>query len=119
MLHEGGTIVGRELVAARAQKQFNTMINVPRSVEPAIVAEQVATDQKTYQLYVPKASNFASIDAWMPGFGAFQMTVAEKHDIKDGVADDIAKLGDSGFQLFWVLPPQYLDSFTKEKATQI
>jgi len=77
LLEKGGEFDCRELVAARAQKKPKVKITVPSSPEPAIVAESVATDQENHQLYVPKASNCASIDAWMPAFGAFQMTMGK------------------------------------------
>ena len=36
---------------------------------------------------MPKTRNFTAIDAWIPGVGAFQMTVGKSHDIKPGAAD--------------------------------
>lgn len=115
LLEKGGEFDCRELVAGRARKKAKVKIIVPSSPEPAIFSERVSTDQKNHQLYVPKTSNFASIDAWMHSFGAFQMTVGKTHDIKDGATADIANLGNGGYRLFWLLPPLYFDSFTKKK----
>ncbi|EGZ26081.1 hypothetical protein PHYSODRAFT_485257 [Phytophthora sojae] len=50
----------------------------------------------------------------MPQFGGFQVTVGKTHDIKAGAADDLAKLGPDGNQLFFLLPPLYYKSFTKK-----
>ncbi len=51
----------------------------------------------------------------MPAFGAFQMTVGKTHDIRNGATADIANLGNGGYRLFWLLPPENFDSFTKKK----
>mgnify|MGYP002784455784 FL=1 len=91
-LHKGGTFSCRELVAGRARKKRKTRITIPPSREPVKIVDVVATDQQTKQLYIPKTSNLASINAWMPGFGAFQITVAKTHDLEDRVTDDMAKL---------------------------
>ncbi|OWZ06192.1 Crinkler (CRN) [Phytophthora megakarya] len=55
----------------------------------------------------------------MPQFGGFQMTVGKKHDIKDGAADDLAKLGQVGNRLFFLLPPLYYEKFTKKTPQTI
>jgi hypothetical protein len=57
------------------------------------VVDSVLPDQTVDQLYVPKTKNYAAIDAWIPGIGAFQMTVGKNHDIKTGAKDDLAMLG--------------------------
>ncbi len=41
-----------------------------------------------------KTKNYTAIDAWIPGIGAFQMTVGKNHDIKTGAKD-------------WYLPCMY------------
>jgi len=114
-LQKGGEFDYRELVAGHEPKKPTMKITVPPSPDPAIVAERVEKDKKNHQLYTPKTSDFASIDAWMPGFGAFQMTVGKTHNLRDSVTDDIAKLGDNGDKLYWLLPPLYYDLFTKKK----
>ena len=54
----------------------------------------------------------------MPGVGAFQMTVGEKHAINAGAKHDLAKLGD-GEKLNWLLPALHYDSFTKQTPHDI
>ncbi len=44
---------------------------------------------------VCQKQNYASIDARIPAIGAFQMTVGKKHDMKGGIADDLAMLGEA------------------------
>ena len=80
--------------------------------------DKVSVKQTCYQLYVPKTTNYTAIDAWMPGIGAFQMTVGKKHDIKSGARNDLAKLGEFN-KLYWLLPPLYYDSFTKKPPQDI
>jgi hypothetical protein len=38
--------------------------------------DQVLANQTHDQLYEPRKTNYASIDAWIPGIGTFQMTAA-------------------------------------------
>ena len=60
-------------------------------------------NQTRNQLHVPKTTNYAAIDAWIPGIGAFQMTVGKKHDIKVGARDDLSMLGQGANKLYWLL----------------
>jgi hypothetical protein len=55
----------------------------------------------------------------MPRFGGFQTTVRRKHEIKGGVAADLAKLGVNGNKLYFLLPPQVYESFTKKAPETI
>jgi hypothetical protein len=80
--------------------------------------DKVSSDQTHNQLYVPKTTNYAAIDAWIPGIGAFQMTVGKKHDIKGGAKLDVAMLGEAN-KLYWLLPPLYYHSFTKVSPCEI
>ena len=68
---------------------------------------------------MPITRNFTAIDAWIPGIGAFQMTVGKSHDIKAGAADNLAKLGRDANKLYWLLPPLYYKSFTKKTPQTI
>lgn len=83
-----------------------------------MVVEKVAPNQIPDQLYVPKARNYTAIDAWIPGMGAFQMTVGKRHDIKDGASEDLAML-QGAKKLYWLLPPLYYHSFTKKPPQNI
>ena len=82
------------------------------------VAGKVSRNQAPNQLYVPRNSNHAVIDAWMPGMGAFQMTVGKNHDIKSGAQDQLKILGKESQKLYWLLPELYYSSFTK-KSPQV
>ncbi len=52
-----------------------------------------------------------AVRAWIPGVGAFQITVGKNHDIKGSAKDDLAKLAEAK-RLYWVLPPERYHSFT-------
>jgi len=67
---------------------------------------------------VPKSKNYAAIDAWIPGVGAFQITVGKNHGINGRVEEDLAKLGEAN-RLYWVLPPEHYQSFTKKTPQSI
>ncbi|EGZ26089.1 hypothetical protein PHYSODRAFT_327019 [Phytophthora sojae] len=120
LLHEGGSFEYRELLSgADMQRQrkrgrrdiVETEITIPSSSKPSQIVERVEAGQVANQLYVPRTSNYVAIDAWMPQFGGFQVTVGKTHDIKAGAADDLAKLGPGGNQLFFLLPPLYYKSY--------
>ena len=112
LLERGGTFTCRQLVRGNPKiKPIEITLDIPPSTK--IVVDRVLPDQTVDQLYVPKTKNYAAIDAWIPGIGAFQMTVGKKHDIKTGAEVDLAKLG-VGNKLYWLLPPFYYHSFTKK-----
>ena len=112
LLERGGTFTCRQLVRGNTKiKPIEITLCIPPSTKS--VVDRVLPNQTVDQLYVPKTKNYAAIDAWIPGIGAFQMTVGKKHDIKTGAEDDIAKLG-VGNKLYWLLPPFYYHSFTKK-----
>ena len=112
LLERGGTFTCRQLVRGNTKiKPIETTLDIPPSTK--IVVDSVLPDQTVDQLYVPKTKNYAAIDVWIPGIGAFQMTVGKKHDIKTGAEVDLAKLG-VGNKLYWLLPPFYYHSFTKK-----
>ena len=83
------------------------------------VVDKVERNQTRNQLHVPKTTNYAAIDAWIPGIGAFQMTVGKRHDIKGGARKDLAMLGRGANKLYWVLPPLYYEDFTKKSPQEI
>ena len=76
-------------------------------------------NQTRNQLHVPQTTDCAAVDAWIPGLGAFQMTVGKKHDIKVGAGDDLALLGQGANKLYWLLPPLYYHSFTRKSPQYI
>ena len=113
LLEKGGRFSSRKLVDGRTKdKPLPTNIEIPASNR--ITAEKVMRNQIANQLYIPTTKNYTGIDAWIPGFGAFQMTVGKKHDIKSQTKGDLAKLGPGADKLYWLLPPIYFSSFTKK-----
>ncbi|KAG3036926.1 hypothetical protein PC121_g24173 [Phytophthora cactorum] len=134
LLHEGGRFKYRELFSGaqkpkpkqkrrrkRGRRDIGDgpTIEIPSSSHPSRIVERVEVGQLANQLYVPRTSNYTAIDAWMPQFGGFQMTVGKTHDIKGGAADDLAKLGPNGNRLFFLLPPLYYKTFTKKTPQTI
>jgi hypothetical protein len=77
LLDRGGTFTCRQLVHGNNNIQpIETTLNIPPSKKT--VVDRVLPNQTDNQLYV---KNYAAIDAWIPGIGAFQMTVGKKHGI--------------------------------------
>jgi len=82
-------------------------------VEPSsrITADRILPNQKSRTLHVPTKKNYPAIDAWIPNIGAFQITVAKKHELNDSVIQDIANLGQGRNKLYWLVPPQNYKDF--------
>jgi hypothetical protein len=58
------------------------------------------------QSALPQMTNYAAIDAWIPGIGAFQMTVGTKQAFNGRAQDDLAMLGGRSNRLYyWLHPP--------------
>jgi hypothetical protein len=107
LLEKGGDFDSRLLMRGKGgNKSDNTKIHIPSSSSAKKVADKVLSSQARDQLYVPKANNnnYPAIDAWIPGFGAFQITVGKKHELNSGVIDDLKLLGDGANKLYWILP---------------
>jgi hypothetical protein len=118
LLEKGGTFNSRQLVSGRKKpKPDETTITIPKSEK--IVVEKVLPDQTRNKLHIPMTKNYAAIDAWIPGIGAFQITVGKKHDIKGGAKNDLAQLGKGANKLYWLLPPPYYQTFTKKTPLDI
>ena len=116
MLEKGGDFQFRQLVHGSKRikpDDDETTLRIPSSTKT--VVDKVVPNQTRDQLHVPKKTNYAAIDAWIPGIGAFQMTVGKKHDIKAGAINDLAMLGQGANKLYWLLPPLYYHSFTSTK----
>jgi hypothetical protein len=113
LLEKGGSFKCRQLVHGnKRNKPDETTLDIPLSNK--IVVDKVVPNQTPNQLHVPKTANYAAIDAWIPGIGAFQMTVGKKHDINARAKCDLAMLGQGANKLYWLLPPLYYHSFTNK-----
>jgi hypothetical protein len=118
LLEKGGTFKCRELVqGTKKVKPDETKVDIPSSIKK--VVSKVAPNQTRNTLHVPKTTNYTAIDAWIPGIGAFQMTVGKTHGIKGGARNDLAMLGHESNKLYWLLPPLYYHSFTKKSPQDI
>jgi hypothetical protein len=117
LLEKGGTFPSRQLFHGNKKIKPNdgTLDILPST---KIVAERVLPSHTLHQLYVPKAKNYAAIDAWIPGVGAFQITVGKNHELNGRVENDLAELGEAK-RLYWVLPPEHYHSFTKKTPQSI
>ena len=122
MLEKGGDFTFRKLIpgrrGARSSKKAKTdeitLLKIKSSKKK--VVDKVKENQTTDQLYVPKTANYTAIDAWIPGLGAFQMTVGKKHSIKKAAIEDLNILEK---KLYWLLPPLYYEDFTKKQPYDI
>jgi hypothetical protein len=117
LLEKGGEFPCRQLFHGNKKIKPDDMTLQLQSSNK-IVADRVMHNQTLNQLYVPKTKNYTAIDAWIPGVGAFQITISEKHGIKGQAEDDLAKLG-GGNKLYWLLPPSHYPSFTKKSPHSI
>jgi hypothetical protein len=116
LLENGGVFPCRQLAQENTEsKPLDTFLTIPTSIR--MVVDKVELGQSENQLYVPRTKNGTSIDAWIPGIGAFRMTVGKPPDINGGVTDDLVLLGTN--KLFWLLPPLYFNSFTKKSPQDI
>ena len=110
LLEKGGDFTCRQLVDGRKKlKPAETVLTIAPSTR--MVVDKVERDQVQNQLYIPKTKNYTAIDAWIPGIGAFQMTVGKTHDL--------VLLGTNCDKLYWLLPPLYFKSFTKKAPQDI
>jgi len=116
LLERGGDFTCRQLDGNTNIQSGESKLSIPPSKK--IVADKVLPNQTVNQLYVPKTKNYAAIDAWIPGIGAFQMTVGKDHELKKEVRRNLANLGEAN-RLYWVIPPLYYNSFPKKKARGI
>jgi hypothetical protein len=113
LLEKGGNFICRQLVhGSKKVKPTDVVLTITPSTR--IVVDKVELGQRHNQLYIPKTKNYTAIDAWIPGKGAFQMTVGKTHDIKTGARDDLELLGTNGKKLYWLLPPLYFKAFSKK-----
>jgi hypothetical protein len=113
LLEKGGSFKCHRL----GHRVMETTLDIPPSTRN--VVDSVAPRQMRNQLYVPKAT--AAIDAWIPGIGAFNISVLGNRtgDIEDGVTEDLAMLGRGANKLYWLLTPLSFQLFTKKSPEDI
>ena len=113
LLEKGGEFACRPLCDGNKRSlPEESKLTIPPSKR--ITVDGVMSDQSPNQLYVPTTRNCASIDAWIPGIGAFQMTAVRPNQIRDGARNDLAKLGEGADKLYWLLPSISYHSFKKK-----
>ena len=119
LLEKGGPFICRQLKHGNSRSErVESTLRIPESMKT--VVDQVLRDQNANKLYVPKNKNYSAIDAWIPGIGAFQITVGKTHPIRGKEAKrDLALLGDGADKLYWLLPRLYYHSFTKKTPQDI
>jgi hypothetical protein len=118
LLEKGGDFKCRKLVRGNTKvKPAEFYLTIEPSTKT--IVDRISSDQAAKQLHLPKTKNFAAIDAWIPGTGAFQMTVGKTHDNIKGVEKDLAMLGEDANKLYWLLPPLYYHTFTKKTPQEI
>ena len=113
-LEKGGTFTCRQLVHFNAKKPASSSITIQTSERQTVdCVEENITDRN--RLYVPIKKNYTGIDAWMYGVGGFQMTLNEAHKISRSTKNDLKHLE---HKLYWLLPPQIYENFTKKTLDQ-
>jgi hypothetical protein len=118
LLEKGGTFDYHQLVHGNVEQKPNEKkVVILKSTKT--VVDTVEPGQTLNQLHVPAKKNFIALDAWIPGVGAFQVTVGKTHDIHIRAKEYLAKLGSNGNKLYWVLPPLHYHSFTKKNPKEI
>jgi hypothetical protein len=119
LLEKGGQFTCRRLTHGNKKlKPKETCITIIPSKRIAV--DRIELNQTKNTLYVPNTRNLTAIDAWIPGLGAFQVTISATHIIK-GIDNYYLKsvLGKNASKLYWLLPPLYYDSFSKKCPQEI
>ena len=115
VLEKGGEFACRRLNKGEEHEEPDLRICASKKIQ----VKKPESGQTAHQLYVPESMNYPGIDAWIPGIGAFQMTVAKQHSINSSVEDDLAKLGRGAENLYWVLhTEQNYYAFTEQKPAR-
>jgi hypothetical protein len=109
-LQKGGEFKYRRLGTERT---MDDTLNIPS--HPVEYVKEVEASHLPGTLYIPHASNYPAIDAWIPGLGAFQVTVGKTHPINQRILTDLPLLGPSGGKLFFILPRSRYHGFKKQK----
>ena len=116
LLEEGGLFNYHQL-AAKGEDAFN-FEEMKLEIPPGdrIAVDRVAPNQTENQIYVPETNSHSSIDAWIPGIGAFK--TKSYNPIKKETNGDLKLLGTAN-ALYWLLLPDTYCSFTSETLYEI
>ncbi|CEG45865.1 uncharacterized protein PHALS_02138 [Plasmopara halstedii] len=116
LLEQGGNFVYRKLLSGADMRKRDT--NKRNRGNPVNEDEK-----KLYPTVIAASANSgaggsrptcqSAILRWIPD------DLGKTHDIKSGAADDLAKLGQKGNRLFFLLPPLYYKTFTKKTPQTI
>jgi hypothetical protein len=119
LLQDGGCFTCRKLVhGVKRIKADETILTIQPSTKRK--ADRILNSQRANQLYIPKRKDHKSIDAWIPGVGAFKMVSNEDYEMEDvNIEEDLSKLGEGANKLYWLLPRFTFDSFTKKSLHRI
>jgi hypothetical protein len=119
VIERGGFFNSREILHANNTNQpSETIIRLESSSR--LIVDTIQPDQQIKQLHVPNDRNFAGgLDAWIPGFGAFQITVGQTHTIDKTVQNKLSQLGRGANRLYWLLPSFRYNSWTKKTPFDI
>jgi len=114
-LIKGGTFKVRNL---QTKQEFNVQLNTIICKYLHNI-EEVSSFAPNADVWLsPVIPNFESVDAIIPGFGLFQITIAKKHPIKhQGLLNVLSRLPyhSDNFRLFFVLPVDQYAGFTSEQ----
>jgi hypothetical protein len=128
VLEQGGTFAIRQVhpevpssatSTVKRSKNDNSQdkdLTVTIAPSTRVIVEKVDKGQNTGQLHVPESETYPAIDCWIPGTGAFQITVAKEHSFTGKVPDklmtDLDLLGTEPKTLYWVVPEENFLTFS-------
>ena len=69
--------VGTQLVRRTKRNKPSDIVTVDIPLSTRTIVQKVEANQIPNKLHVPKMRNSTPFDAWIPGIGAFQMTVGK------------------------------------------
>ena len=107
----GGTFHCSEVSQQGINRSETTGTTITIKKQTRAIIHEVHCNQEPDQLYVPKSRNVASIDAWIPSIGGFQITMDIAHEISESAYPLLQMLPK---KLFWVIPSSKYDSFTHQ-----
>lgn len=112
MLEKGGTFTCRLMVKKNTKTNRTSETSLIIQQSQRIIVDKAEHNQIANQLYVPKIKNYPALDAWIPGIGGFQITVAKTHTLNESAKDVLPVLGNGVNKLYWILHPVNYGNFT-------